>query len=234
MREFVEETQCVDAIQIHNCTFSPDEETEHMVYYIELDKQYLRSGKKHYLNAITNYYKVNFKFWVTFNQILEDLDENYKDLTQNKKQELALKINEFLDDLLKDKNNENIRMYKILSSICTELNFGEENAALEKIATTKEDTIDNNYNEKRTGILGAALISSISFLKIYEYSYDKENSLKKSRIYYSFCDTINKENKLITIIVNQSLYFKRKSNSDEKLLDSIIQNYNSAKNKYKI
>ncbi|MFR5154527.1 MAG: hypothetical protein ACLTF2_08370, partial [Clostridia bacterium] len=60
MEEFVETTECVEAIQIHNYNFSDDEETEYMIYYIEFDKQYLRSGKKHYLNAITNYYKINY------------------------------------------------------------------------------------------------------------------------------------------------------------------------------
>ena len=226
MEEFVETTECVEAIQIHNYNFSDDEETEYMIYYIEFDKQYLRSGKKHYLNAITNYYKINYSFWVTFNQILEYLDENHDNLTQDKKQE----ISEFLDDLLEDKTNEHIRMYKVLSNICTQLNFEEDNAALEQVATSKDNDIDNNaYNEKRTGILGAALIGG----KVYEYSYDKENSLKKSRIYYSFCDTINKENKLITIIVNQKLY-RHNSNSNEKLLDNIIENYNSTKYKYNI
>ena len=226
MEEFVETTECVEAIQIHNYNFSDDEETEYMIYYIEFDKQYLRSGKKHYLNAITNYYKINYSFWVTFNQILEYLDENHDNLTQDKKQE----ISEFLDDLLEDKTNEHIRMYKVLSNICTQLNFEEDNAALEQVATSKDNDIDNNaYNEKRTGILGAALIGG----KVYEYSYDKENSKKKSRIYYSFCDTINKENKLITIIVNQRLY-RHKSNSNEKLLDNIIENYNSTKYKYNI
>ena len=207
MEEFVETTECVEAIQIHNYNFSDDEETEYMIYYIEFDKQYLRSGKKHYLNAITNYYKINYSFWVTFNQILEYLDENHDNLTQDKKQE----ISEFLDDLLEDKTNEHIRMYKVLSNICTQLNFEEDNAALEQVATSKDNDIDNNaYNEKRTGILGAALIGG----KVYEYSYDKEN-------------------KLITIIVNQKLY-RHNSNSNEKLLDNIIENYNSTKYKYNI
>lgn len=233
MKEFVEHTQYVDAIQIHDYDIYSEEKSA--VISIKFEKQYLRESKKHYLNAITNYYKIDIDIFKRFYQILD----NYKEkLNPEDETKLLSDINNLMIDVLKNKTEENIRIYSVLCIISTKINeyIGEEiekvnDTSLQETAYTL--TQDNTYNndKKRTGILGSVLLDDIPSISGYAYSYNKNNEFKIDRKYYSFCDSIYEEEYIFTIIVDTSLAFGDKFDS---LMLDILKSYYETKERFKI
>lgn len=229
MKDFVEHTQYVDAIQIHNYDIFSEE--GNAIVSINFEKQYLREAKNHYLNAMTNYYKIDINIFRKFYEILNNYNEELK-LENSEK--LLSDIDSLMSCIIKNKTEENIRIYKILCVISTQINkyIGEEIKKVDD-TTSKEIaytiTKDNipDEDKKRTGILGGVLLGDG-----YAYAYNKRNELKTNRKYYSFCDSINGEEKeIITIIVDTSLSFE---NGFDDLMDDILKNYKHVKETFKI
>lgn len=222
MCEFVENTRCVDAIQIHK--YDIIAEGKNIIIPIELKRQYLKKGKRHYLNAITNYYKVDKDIFREFYLIKEDIQN-----VSIPRKEVLHHIETLMEDISANINAEHIRIYEILISMAAKINryIGEDdktdgNGQKEIAAAVLPEDISNNI--KRTGILGGVL-----YRDGYPYEYTKGNELKENRKYYSLCSDIEEDEVIVTIIFDTSLSF---GNDLTELIGDIMESYNSIRKKY--
>ena len=175
MSEFVDNTNYVDAIQIHSYNFIA--EGQNVTIPIKLERQYLRKGKRHYLNAVTNYYEIDLDIFKRFDLI----KRKYENKSIGRIKVLS-DIEELIVDISNNKTEEHIEIYKLLIGTAAKINeyigedYGSEDSALQQIAGSLIQEISDN--EKRTGILGGVLYTTG-----YLYEYKKGNVLKENRKY---------------------------------------------------
>ena len=232
MCDIVENTDCVDAIQLHSYDIIP--EGKNVIIPVQIEGQYLRQGKRHYLNAISNYYEIDKDIFTKFYSIRKNLSDKSKP-----KKEVLQDIENLTDDISKNKTEEHIEIYKLL--LCIKEQIKEEikeylgnddksyeaksdDTALQQLAAALEENMDNG---KRTGILGGILYSYG-----YAYEYKKRNVLKEKRKYYSLVSDIELEKKnpvMITFILDTSLTFE---DDFKGIIDNILNQYKSSKKKF--
>lgn len=234
MRDIVENTDYVDAIQLHSYDIIP--EGKNVIIPVQVEGQYLRQGKRHYLNAISNYYEIDKDIFTKFYSIRKNLSDKSKP-----KKEVLQDIENLTDDISKNKTEEHIEIYKLL--LCIKEQIKEEikeylgnddksyeaksdDTALQQLAAALEENMDNG---KRTGILGGILYSYG-----YPYEYKKRNVLKEKRKYYSLVSDIELEKKnpvMITFILDTSLTFE---DDFKGIIDNILNQYKSSKKKFRV
>lgn len=235
MYNFVNNTQGVEAVQIHEYKMIP--EGKDIIITIELKTQYLRKNQRHYLNAITNYYKVDARILQKFFEVKDHYESD---------SEPRMKVLKEIEDLMQDISNkrteEHVKIYDILISMAANINefIGgnyilnnttpqEESAvtATEDIVveeSQEESVVTVPENKKRTGILGGVIYETG-----YSYDYEKENEEKENRKYYSLCG--DDDDIIITFILDTSLSYGDKLKG---LIDDIMEVYNSMKEDYKV
>lgn len=231
MCDIVENTDYVDAIQLHSYDIIP--EGKNVIIPVQVEGQYLRQGKRHYLNAISNYYEIDKDIFKKFYLIRKNLNDESKP-----KKEVLQDIEKLITDISKNKSEEHIEIYKLLLGIKEQIKeeikkyvrdddisyeTKLDDTALQQLAVALEENMDNS---KRTGILGGVLYSYG-----YAYEYKKGNMLKEKRKYYSLVSDIELEKKnpvMITFILDTSLTFE---DDFKGIIDNILNQYKSSKKK---
>lgn len=225
MKKFVVSNDNIDAIQIYD--YSMFSEQGKVMIYLGFDKQYIKEKKRVSLNAITNYYNIDLDIFNKFHNIL-NLYNNY----DGNGEDLLRKIYDLMDIILNNETSEHIRIYKIIYNMASEINEEIEsqlnNSTVIENAVLEYAIEGDNYNDNlRTGIMGAILMADG-----YIYTYQKEKQSKVERKYYSFCDSINNnDKKIITFILDTNLSL---NNDIDSLLEEILDNYEDYKQQFSV
>lgn len=250
MHDFVNKTRDVEAVQIHKYKMIP--EGKDIIIIIEFKTQYLKKDQRHYLNAITNYYKVDAEILQKFYEVKDHYDSDSVPRTK-----VLREIEDLMNDISNKITEEHVKIYDILISMAANINkyIGDDYilnntppqqhsavTAIEDIVveesqedstatapqeeitvTAPENIIPKTPGKKRTGILGGVIYETG-----YSYDYEKENEEKENRKYYSVCGD---DDIIITFILCTSFSYGDKLTT---LIDDIMDSYNSMKEDYKV